>query len=208
MKARISLGLSRLSVPHKIEKARHLVTAMTGNVNFATPVPSLESVTTAVNNLEEAHNSAQGAGPAKTALMYDMETVLDNVLAQLANYVEIAANGNEAVVLSSGMQLRAKGVKRSSNFTVDDGNHSGELVLHTKATKNGSYVWQMVADPLPDTSSASGNGHSWQQIGISTKASFITNNLISGVKYWFRVATVGKLGQGVWSDPISKIVSA
>jgi hypothetical protein len=95
MKARISLGLSSLSIPTKIVNAKHVVTAITDNENFTAPVPSLESVSSAINDLETAYNMAQGAGPAQTSLMYDKEKVLDNVLSQLANYVEIVANGNE-----------------------------------------------------------------------------------------------------------------
>ena len=205
MKARISLGLSKLSVPEKIEKARHIVTAMTGNANFTTPLPTLANVSTAINTLETAYNAAQGAGPAQTSIMRDKETILDNLLSQLANYVEIAANGSEAIVLSSGMQLRGKGGRPTSGFTVEDGEHSGELVLHTKSEARTSYVWQMSSDPVPTSPPAA--NHNWQQIGVSTQAAFIASDLIAGIKYWFRVATVSKDGQSPWSDPISKIVS-
>jgi hypothetical protein len=207
MKAKISLGLSKLSIPVKIEKARHIVTAMTDNANFTSPFPTLENVSAAIDALETAHNAAQGGGKTQTSIMREKESLLDNALSQLANYVESTANGIESVVLSSGMGLKAKGGRQASTFTVDDGAHAGELVLRTKSELRSSYVWQMISDSLPNATPASAVTQVWQQLGVSIKASFIANNLIAGTRYWFRVATVNASGQSAWSDPISKIVS-
>jgi hypothetical protein len=210
MKARANLGLSKLSIPAKIEKARHMVTAMTGNSSFTTPVPALASVTTAINTLETAYNAAQGAGPLQTATMRDKEAILDNLLSQLVNYVEVAANGVEAVILSAGIDVKSKGGRSAATFTADDGEHSGEVVLHTRSAgaARASYIWQVAPDPLPNELTTPSATSTWQQLGVSVRASFVANNLVAGVKYWFRVAVVGKNGQSTWSDPISKVVSA
>ena len=73
MKKQVSLKLATLSVPVKIERARHYVTVMTGNPNFITPAPTLASITTAVTILETAFNNAQAGGKALTALMREKE---------------------------------------------------------------------------------------------------------------------------------------
>lgn len=206
MRKLVSLKLSQQSVPTKIENARHYVTAMTGNPSFATPSPTLASITTAVNNLETAYNAALGGGKVLKATMHDKELILDTLLIQLSHYVEAAAADSETVILSSGMNVKAPtGGRRTFGFTIKKGDLAGELKLSTTNEKNHAYVWQMVQDPLPNESEETDPIHTWQQIGISTKASFVKDDLEVGEKYWFRVATIGKEGQNDWSNPIGRM---
>ena len=39
-------------------------------------------------------------------------------------------------------------------------------------------------------------------IGTSTKKQASLNSMVSGKKYWFRVAAIGAAGQSAWSDPV------
>ena len=206
MKTKVNLGLAKTPVPLKIERARHIVTSMTGNANFATPVPTLASVTTAINNLEIAFNAAQGAGPAQTATMHDKETLLDNLLTQLANYVESTSNGVAAIILSAGMDVKGKGGQQPHIFNAVAGKHTGEAILHAKVTRHASYIWQMTNDPPLLTPPNLPNNLAWHQVGVTTKSIFVVEGLAAGTRYWFRVAIVTKTGQEAWSDPISIIV--
>jgi chitodextrinase len=36
----------------------------------------------------------------------------------------------------------------------------------------------------------------------STKKQAALNSMVSGTKYWFRVAAIGAAGQSAWSDPV------
>ncbi len=58
LKVKVALNLANQPVSVKIAKARHYVTSMTGNANFATPTPTLASITTANNALETSAKSA------------------------------------------------------------------------------------------------------------------------------------------------------
>ena len=51
-KVKVNLGLQNFSASEKVEFARGIVTAMTGNVNFTTPNPALSAVTLAATNLD------------------------------------------------------------------------------------------------------------------------------------------------------------
>ncbi len=207
MKKLVSLKLSKQNVPTKIENARHYVTVMTGNPNFTTPTPTLASITTAVNNLETAYNAALSGGKVLTATMRDKEVILSGLLIQLSHYVEAAANGSETIILSAGMDVRAQaGGRRITGFTVQKGEMPGEIKLITPSLARHAYVWQMVEDPLPVETPETDPEHTWEQIGISTTASFIKDSLEIGKKFWFRVANIGKDGQSPWSDPLPKIV--
>lgn len=204
MKKLVSLKLSKQNVPTKIENARHYVTVMTGNPNFTTPIPTLATITTAVNNLETAYNAALGGGKVLKATMRDKEVILDSLLIQLSHYVEATANGNETVILSAGMEPRTQGGGRKiTGLTIQRAEGGVKLLTPHKA--NHAYVWQMVEDPLPSEDETDPT-HTWEQIGISIKSSFIKDSLEIGKKFWFRVANIGKDGQGPWSDPLPKVV--
>ncbi len=199
----MSLGLAKLSIPKKIEKARQVVKAMSANPVFVNPLPGLATVTTATDELESAYNDAQNGGPAQTAVMYAKEAKLDRLLTQLGNYVEIIADGDEAIILAAGINVKGKGVRQANKFTVTDGDQEGEAILVTPVKPRASYVWQRSVDPLPTEPPEAANGSKWEQIGITTVATLTVDSLMPGTKYWFRVAPVTNTGQGLWSDPIS-----
>ena len=78
------------------------------------------------------------------------------------------------------------------------GQHDGEIDLSwEKVVKAKSYLIEKSPDPPTPTSLA--------HAGVATKSSFTLNGLASNTRFWFRVATVGALGQSGWSDPATRI---
>ena len=208
MKKLVSLKLSQQNVPTKIENARHYVTAITGNANFATPVPALANITTAVDELEVAYNAALAGGKALTAVMRDKEAQLDNLVTLLSHYVSATANGSDTIILSAGMNVKASsGGRRIAGFVVKQGAMPGQLKLRTDYLKGHAFIFQMVENAVPDENAETTPEDTWKQIGVSPRASFVIENLEPGKKYWFRVASVGTEGQNAWSEPMMKKVS-
>lgn len=198
----VVLKLAKLSVPHKIEKARFIVTSMTGNAAFTTPNPTLAIITTNINALETGHLAAKGGGTDETANMHSKEFVLELSLKSLAAYVEGIANTNpvtaEAVVLSAGMNIKTPATQNPRDFHVKPGDIPGEVKLSTKHEPNSTFIWQMCNDPAVEAN--------WLTIGQATQANFVKSGLTSGARYYFRVAVVGKDGQGAWSNVVNTIV--
>ncbi len=203
MKARVSLGLAKLTLLQKVEKARQFVAMIGGNAIFVNPLPALALVTDGADAAEAAYNAAQSGGPALTSVMNDKEVELDSLLTRLANYVEIIANGNETIILAAGMDVRGKGNRGAFRFEVTYGDHEGEAILQSPVTPRAGYVWQKSVDPLPAEAPAPANASAWEILGFTTIASITATNLKPGTLYWFRVAPVTSTGQGLWSDPIS-----
>jgi len=154
----------------------------------------LAAITTAINALSAAFAAAQTARQAakeKTSTQNQMEDILDQLITQLAAYVESIAGGNEALILSAGMDMRAAAVASTSPpdqpqaLTPTAGDRDGEIDLTWDAVTGAkSYVI--------DKSSDSGTPTSWAHEGVSTRANFTADGLISGTRYWFRVAAVNK----------------
>jgi hypothetical protein len=199
---KIKLSLHHMPIPGKVQFVRQILGAMTGNANFPTPEPPLADVSTAVNALEEAYNTANAArqnAVSLTSAMQDEEQSLDKLVMKLANYVENKSDGDEAKILSTGMSVKGKLVPigdlpAPENLSAVAGDGEGKAELSWKPVRGASsYPVSKCEDPItPD---------GWELVGISTKANFTVKNLTSGKKCWFKVAAVGAAGQGPWSDP-------
>lgn len=203
--AKIRLNLSTLSIPQKLAKAQQIVTALTGNGSFATPSPALANITAAVAALNTAYAESQAArqtAKEKTSAQNQKEDALDQLLTQLAAYVESVAGNDEQKILSAGMDTRAAAVvgtdppSQPQALAPTASDHDGEIDLSWEpSTGAKSYV----IDQSPVTAS------SWIHGGVSTKSSYTAKSLTSGTRYWFRVAAVNNNGQSGWSDPATKI---
>lgn len=204
--ARIRLDLRNLSVPAKIAKGRQIVTAMTDNKNFPSPTPPLNDVTAALDGLTEASAQVQLARADVTTRIVNQnnaESKLDQVLTQLAGYVESVAGKDDTLITSVGMQTKASpstpslpGVPQA--VTASAGDHDGELFLSWKSVPNArSYIIESSTDPATLTS--------WEHAGVATSATKTISNLKSGTRFWFRVAAVGAGGQSGWSEHATKV---
>lgn len=205
--AQIKLNFSRLSIPEKIARARQIVLSMTGNAHFPTPQPGLAAITAAVTALEQAGSDATIArqeAKAKTTIQNAKEDALNKLVAQAAGYVTAIAGGDEQIIQSAGMDVRAAPgtsaiAAQPQALGATAGDHDGQMDLSWDPVITAtSYVIETSSDPP--------TGTSWKHLGVSTKSSFTVTGLVSGSRIWFRVAAVNPAGQSNWSDPATKIV--
>ena len=204
--ARIRLNLRGLTIPAKIAKGRHIVTSMTENKSFATPTPPLTEVTAALDALETAAAQVQSARSeitTRTVSQDNAESRLDQVLTQLAAYVESIAGKDDTLITSAGMETKAAPSAPTppsvpQALSAAAGDHDGELLLWWKPVANAkSYVIESSTDPATVTS--------WEHAGIATSATKTITNLKSGTRFWFRVAAVAAAGQSGWSEHATKV---
>jgi len=203
---KVKLNFRNLSVPEKIARAQQIVAALTGNSNFTTPHPTLAEVTAAASALETASNAAQAArleARRRTAARGVKEDDLTQLITQLGGYVESVAGGDEAMIMSAGLEMRSAAAADSSaptapeTLTATTGNHEGEIELSWDAVRNArSYVVERTTDPQTGP---------WTQAGVSPRSSLIVEGLDSGKRYYFRVAAVTLNGQSPWSNHAVKV---
>jgi hypothetical protein len=203
---RIKLNVRQLSIPDKVQRGRQIITAMTNNANFSNPHPPLSDVTAALANLEQNYALLQAAKAdvkAKAATQDDADTKVNQILAQLAAYVESIAGTDEKIITSAGLTTK---VSRSTptflsppqGLSATAGDHEGVIDLSWKKVANArSYTIQMSPDPP--------TAESWTQAAIATASTRTIENLTSGKRFWFRVAAIGAMGQSGWSEPATKI---
>lgn len=203
---KVKLNFRSLTIPEKIARAQQIVAALTGNLNFPTPHPTLAEVTAAAAALGAASAAAQAArleARRRTAAQANREADLDQLITQLGGYVESVAGGDETLILSAGLETRSAAAPDSNaptapeTLTATTGNHEGEIELSWDSVRGArSYVVERSADPQAGP---------WTQAGVAPRSSLIVEGLDSGTRYYFRVAAVTLNGQSPWSNHAVKV---
>src|ERR1051325_1886645 len=146
---KVSLGLSRMSVPEVIAFASEVVLKMTGNAFFTTPSPALVKITNGASALQTAFNNAQGGGTQQTAIMRQKREALETMLIAEGHYVEDVANdpvnaatGAEAIILSAGLAVKSFSPHQKRVFAVVRGEQPGTVILTAERAKRGFHEWQ------------------------------------------------------------------
>jgi fibronectin type III domain protein len=204
--AKVRLNLRNLSTLEIVDLGRRVVRALTGNTAFPSPHPPLATLTAGLDGLETANNDLE-ASRQETAknlqIRDDKQVSIVALLRQSAAFVESVAGDDESVILSAGMDVRSapsfqtQPAGAPGNLSGSQSDHEGEIDLHWDTVKGASYEIQRSADPATATS--------WQHAAVSVKSSVTISGLVSGTRYWFRVAAVTSAGQSGWSDPATKI---
>jgi hypothetical protein len=206
--SKTKLGLSTLTPDEIVALAETIITAMTGNANFVTPIPTLPSMTTlkttAATKIAAYNSAVAGASSALTdrdaAVM-----ALAGGLTQLAAYVESITGGDRVKIESAGMSVRATPapvgpMPQVQNLVATASDFDGSLDIGWDAVYGaGSYEVHTSADPV--------TAASWAYKDMSNKSTITLNSFTSGSKVWVRVRAMGANNQkGPWSDPAGKTV--
>jgi hypothetical protein len=203
--AKVILSFRRLTIPEKIAKVRQIVTALTDNNNFPNANPTLTLITAGADNLEAAYTTTLANKQAvKTSITNQTisEDDLVQLVSQLARDVENRAGGDETLIISAGMDVKAgptaPGMPDApSGLEITIGDHDGELDLSWNPVSGvRSYEIQLSPDPPTNTT--------WTHAATSTKSSTTISDLTPGTRYWFRVSAITAGGQSDWSDPATK----
>ena len=203
---RIKLNLRNLSIPDKVQKGRQIIAAMTNNAHFPNAHPPLPIVTDALATLEQSYASVQAAKAdvkAKASAQDDADIKVDQILGQLAAYVESIAGHDETIITSAGLATKSTRstpvfLSPPQGLSATPGDHEGVIDLSWKKVPHAkSYTIQMSPDPPTH--------ESWTHAAIATASTATIENLASGKRFWFRVAAVGAMGPSGWSEPATKI---
>jgi hypothetical protein len=200
-KAKLSLNFSSYSDANFETKALLVLNSMTGNANFPSPVPTLADLQTATDTYSTALVAAAGSGTNNVALKNAARSRLDGVLVQLGMYVMFIANGDEAILVSSGFSLakipQARYITNPGTVTLANGNSSGEMSCSVKAVKGATTYLHQITNAEPADATVWGSN-------TSTRSQFTFKGLEPGKKYWVRVAATGS-GEQIAYSPVASM---
>ena len=199
----VVLDFLKFSVPNKFVFARTVLSKMKSLHLFDDPDVAYATVTELADKLEDYYMSSRGGDHELVALMHQVEAELDSAVRKLALNVDRVADGDEAIIRSSGFHLAKQPAPTDRpEFTVEAGNAPASVWLKRKAvTGASSYIWQyFVGTDAPADDK-------WLFGGSSTQASFLMTELLQGTKVWFRVAAVTSAGMQPFTDSVYRFIS-
>jgi hypothetical protein len=199
-RALVALALPT-AVPALITYAMRIVTAMTGNPAFPTPVPALSAVTAAVVSLQPAEQAALARTKGAVATRNEQRTALVSLLQHLKAYIQVTADANvdnaTSIIESAGVAVRKEPVRKPRVFAAKPGANSGTVELVTAAAaRRASYEWQYSTD----------GGKTWVSAPSTLQAKTTVTGLTAGTTVEFRFKSVVKAGESDWSAPIALLV--
>jgi hypothetical protein len=199
------LNFRGLSVRDKIAKTRQIIDSITGNPIYPSPHPPLADISAVLTAIENKANEADATTQLRktqTTELGALEDQLDTLMTQLVSFIDSVAGGDEAKILSAGLDTRATPTTTTepppapSALNVTVGDRDGELDLSWDTVPGAkSYVVETSED----------QPNAWKHSGVATRSKFTLSGLESGKRYWVRVSAINSVGQSGWSDPATKI---
>jgi hypothetical protein len=199
MICKVSLAFARLSDSELDNFAHGVIVGMTGNAAYPSPPVDLPDVLSAKNSFVAKLAAAETGGPAATAAKRNARQTLLGMIRQLAAYVQMTCNNNEATLLSSGFQRQtgpgaSTPLEKPEGLTLTNGS-AGQLIAEVDPVRNARmYEGRIKQD-----------GGDWlPSVFTGDSQHIIFNGLLRGKDYTVQVRALGgSTGQSDWSDPSS-----
>ena len=199
---KVKAGITGLNAEALIAKSEYVEGKMTGNANFPTPNPAIATVTAAREELVQAVAAAKSRAIADIALRNEKSRVLHDLLINLVRYVNNVASGNVEVALSSGFELAKRpepstSLGKPEKLDVRVSDFEGCVELSWKVVEDARMYQVYICETDPSDPKA------WQMIAVSSRTRTRITALVPGKFYSFRVAALGRIGEGPASDVVS-----
>jgi hypothetical protein len=201
-KTNVALLQSKLPPAQLIVIATHVVTSMTGNLNFPQPSPSLSSIQAQIALLESACGLAMTRVKGSADKVQLACKALGISLKSLASYVETIANADPdaaaSIINRAGMSVKKSYQAKPKFFSVKPTGDPGSVKIDCKAQNKAIYIYEMTTDP--------NDAASWKIIYLGHKTKYIHRGLVSGTRYYFRYAVILDGVQGSWSPVLNVVI--
>jgi len=215
MQAKLIISFDALGEADFLAQAEGIAAALTGNPAFPepwpSPLPGLMQLKIDITAYEAAYLAAKAGDKVKIALREAARQTVNTDLKKLAPYLEMVANGDTAMLASSGYALRKTPVKTAASnpetlpppadFHITRGMLSGVLVIHaSKLEGAGSYTVQTATgDPTVEAN--------WKENGTYLRCSKIEiGGFTPGTMVSVRMRGIGTHSPGAWTPAASLMV--
>ncbi len=195
-------NFSKQPLLEKLSKARVLLDAIKDDASLTPGSKLMFELELAVEGLKVAYDKTQAARrqlTESTTLMDMREGSLDVLLDQLHDKLERDTPPDAAARKSEVFAAIAEphGIQAPTALVATAGDDDGSIdVVWNRVRGADSYVVEQCEG------SVTGN---WVPAGSSKRSLYTRFGLLSGTRYWFRVAGLAAGAQGPWSDPVTKI---
>lgn len=202
---KIKLDFARYSDPALLVLAQSILAALTGNLFFPSPSPTLAVFQAAITAYSDALSAAANRGKNEVTAKNARRQELIDVLFNLALDVMKTADGNEEALVSSAFPLTRQrqpllplGIPVIAKIEL--GLNAGELEVILGSLQGArTFVYKYTPEPLTA-------GSVWESVN-STRIKETISGLESGKKYLVQIVAYGTNNQMTVCEPVlSKIV--
>ncbi len=200
---KVSFGFARLSDGDLSAFTENVITQLTGNASFPTPLISVDSLKSALTAYQTALAASADGGKQSNAAKSAARVVLEGLLRQEAAYVQGVAGNDLTMLLSSGFD--AAGGKKASAPLDKPVIDRIENAVTTQLKVRLTTVEHAKAYEVRMSYGANG----WQAVGVFTQSRrIVLTNLTPGTVYNVQARAVGgSTGYSDWSDPVSHMAT-
>ncbi len=200
---KVTLSFRSISDSDFLKQGVFINGSMTGNPSFPDPIPTMAQVLAGVTSYSGWLSAASGLGRNNVAQKNKARLDLEGQLQQLGMYVMYVANGDAAILTSSGFTLskmpEPSYISNPGNVTLKNGVTSGELVDSVKNVDAARLYFHEISETAPAEATV------WTR-SQSSKSRFVFTGLTPGKQYWVRVAAVGSGEQLAYSTVATQFV--
>ncbi|MHB1178391.1 MAG: hypothetical protein ACYCZO_08675 [Daejeonella sp.] len=195
---------SRLSDNNLEFRAEAIAVSLADNPNFKATIPTLANFTRILAAFTSAMENINTGDRVNIAIKNQAREDLITSMKQLALNIESITPGDRAKLISSGFEIAADGdgapsLEAPQNFKLREGKNPGEIISSVQGVPNAvSYMHEYTEDPIIPESR-------WIS-KVSSMREHTFKGLRSGLKVHVRVAVIGRKGQEVYSNTLTRIV--
>ena len=185
-------------------KTNNILDKVEGNPVFQGAQPIIQELRVANTNYINALAKVEGGSKEDTVIKNNCRKTVETLLKKLAGAVQTISDGDEAIILSSGMEVNKKPstvgkLDKPENLTVKPGDNKGAVTMMCDVVEYADY-YEFEHTELPITST-----NFWTK-DTTKKRKYEKTGLNSGKEYAFRVAGVGTDPSRVYSDTITSFI--
>jgi hypothetical protein len=185
-------------------KTNNILDKVEVNPVFQPAQPIIQELRAANTNYINALGKVEGGSKKDTVIKNNCRKVVETLLKKLAGAVQTISDGDEAIILSSGMDVNKKPstvgkLAKPDNLTVKPGGNKGSVIMMCDVVEYADY-YEFEHTELPVTSNSV-----WIKDTIK-KRKYEKTGLGSGKEYAFRVAGAATDPSRVYSDIITSYI--
>lgn len=186
------------------EVTTHIIECMASNPHFPDPTPALSTVSSLNALYSEALKETINGDHESITIKNAARKKLEQILRQLALYVQNTAEDNAEIISTSGFAIRKPSkaslpLDKVTGITLQSGININSIIIKWNKVERARFYEVAYADaPTSNTSN-------WTY-ATTTKTRMAIAGLIKGKPYSFKVAAAGSNPARNWSDPVNSFI--
>lgn len=203
-KVSIDFSMNKYTDKELLVKASYIISQMTGNTHFPSPIPVLNELTEGKDNFNTSLMKVVDGNHQDTVEKNNRRLVLENLLRMEGAYVQSVSLGSEEIILTSGFDTNKKAspvgpLPMVTGIAAKSGLSRGSLEISWNVVPHANmYEIKYTEAPINENSV-------WVYTSV-TKHRIVIEGLVQGKQYAFLIAAAGSDPSRNWSDVFTSFV--